>query len=205
MRDVRPGRPFPRGAHFDGRGVNFAVYSSVANRMEVCLFDADNPARELERFDLHEGVGHVFHGYAEGLKPGVLYGLRVHGPYEPHLGHRCNPQKLLVDPYARAIHGEVDWAQPVFAYESGGDDADLSLDRRDSAAGVPKAVVVDERFDWGDDHAPEVPWRDTIIYEVHVRGFSQLHPEIPEALRGSYAGLAHPAAIGHLKRLGVTS
>jgi glycogen operon protein len=205
MREVRPGRPFPRGAHFDGHGVNFAVYSSVANRVEVCIFAGDDPARELERFDLQEGVGHVFHGYAEGLKPGALYGLRVHGPYEPHLGHRCNPQKLVVDPYARAIHGEIDWAQPVFAYEAGGEDADLSLDRRDSAAGVPKAVVVDERFDWGNDRAPEIPWRDTIIYELHVRGFTQLHPEIPENVRGSYAGLAHPAAIGHLQRLGVTS
>jgi glycogen operon protein len=205
MREVRPGRPFPRGAHFDGEGVNFAVYSSVASRVEVCLFAGDNPARELERFDLHEGAGHVFHGYAHGLKPGVLYGLRVHGPYEPHLGHRCNPQKLLLDPYARAVRGEIDWAEPVFAYEFGGDDPDLSLDRRDSAAGVPKGVVVDERFDWGEDHPPETPWRDTIIYEVHVRGFTKQHPEIPDALRGTYAGLAHPAAIGHLQRLGVTA
>jgi isoamylase len=205
MREVRPGKPFPRGAHFDGRGVNFAVYSSVAKRVEICLFDSDNPERELERFDLHEGAGHVFHGYVAGLKPGALYGLRVHGPYEPHWGHRCNPHKLLVDPYARALYGEVDWKQPVLGYEHGSEQADLSLDRRDSAAGVPKGVVVDERFDWGDDRPPEVPWHETIIYETHVRGFTKLHPELPEDMRGTYAGLAHPAAIGHLQKLGVTA
>jgi glycogen operon protein len=205
MQEVRPGKPYPRGAHFDGHGVNFAVYSSVAQRVEVCLYDSENPARELERFDLHEGVGHVFHGYVAGVKPGALYGLRVHGPYEPLLGHRCNPHKLLVDPYARALHGEVDWKQPVLGYEQGGELADLSLDRRDSAAGVPKSVVVDEQFDWGDDRPPDVPWNETILYEMHVCGFTKLHPELPEELRGTYAGLAHPAAIGHLRKLGVTS
>jgi isoamylase len=205
MREVRPGKPFPRGAHFDGRGVNFAVYSNVATRLEVCLYDGDNPARELERFDLHEGTGRVFHGYVAGLKPGQLYGLRVHGPYDPALGHRCNPHKLLVDPYARAVYGELDWKQPLLGYEPGGEQADLSLDRRDSAAGVPKSVVVDEQFDWGDDRPPEVPWRDTIIYETHVRGFTKQHPELPEELRGTYAGLAHPAVIGHLQKLGVTA
>jgi isoamylase len=205
VREVRPGKPFPRGAHFDGRGVNFALYSSVASRVEVCLYDPSDPARELERFDLHEGVGHVFHGYVPGLKPGALYGLRVHGPYEPQQGQRCNPHKLLVDPYARAVLGEVDWTEPVFGYEQGREQADLSLDRRDSAAGVPKGVIVDERFDWGDDRPPEVPWNETIIYEAHVRGFTKLHPEVPEDLRGTYAGLAHPAAIAHLQKLGVTT
>jgi isoamylase len=205
MREVRPGKPFPRGAHFDGRGVNFAVYSSVASRVEICLYAEDNPALEIERFNLHEGVGGVFHGYVANLKPGTLYGLRVHGPYEPERGHRCNPHKLLVDPYARAVHGEVDWKQPVLGYELGSAQADLSLDRQDSAPGVPKGVIVDERFDWGDDRPPDVPWRETIIYETHVRGFTQLHPEVPEHLRGSYAGLAHPAAIGHLQKLGVTA
>jgi len=205
MREVRPGKPFPRGAHFDGGGVNFAVYSSVASRIEVCLHDGADPAQELERFDLHEGIGHVFHGYVAGLKPGALYGLRVHGPYEPHLGQRCNPQKLLVDPYARALQGEVDWKQPVLGYEPGGEQADLSQDRRDSAAGVPKGVIVDEHFDWGDDRSPEVPWRETIIYETHVCGFTKRHPEVPEELRGTYAGLAHPAAIAHLQKLGVTA
>jgi len=205
MREVRPGKPFPRGAHFDGRGVNFAVYSSVAVRIEVCLYDEQNPSHELERFNLHEGVAGVFHGYVAGLKPGTLYGFRVHGPYDPRRGHRCNPHKLLVDPYARALHGEVDWAEPVAGYEPGSAEADLSMDRHDSAAGVPKCVVVDEAFDWGDDRPPETPWRETIIYEAHVRGFTQLHPEVPEQLRGTYAGLAHPAAIGHLKKLGITA
>jgi glycogen operon protein len=177
----------------------------VATRVEVCLFDPGNPERELERFDLHEGAGQVFHGYVDGLKPGTLYGLRVHGPYEPARGHRCNPHKLLVDPYARAVFGEVDWKQPVQGYELGSPEADLSIDRRDSAAGVPKSVVVDERFDWGGDQPPDVPWQDTIIYEVHVRGFTKLHPEVPEELRGTYAGFAHPAAIAHLKKLGVTA
>jgi isoamylase len=210
MREVRPGKPFPRGAHFDGRGVNFAVYSSVATRVEVCLYDAEDPSRELERFGLHEGVGSVFHGYVEGLEPGTLYGLRVHGPYDPRRGHRCNPHKLLVDPYARAIHGEVGWAAPLQGYdpqrlEQQSNGEEPGPDRRDSAAGVPKCVVVDERFDWGDDRAPDVPWHETIIYEAHVRGITRLHPELPEPLRGTYGGLAHPVMIDYLQKLGVTA
>ncbi len=205
MREVRPGKPFPRGAHFDGKGVNFAVYSKIATLVEVCLFDAEDPAREVERFALHEGAAHVFHGYVAGLKPGTLYGLRVHGPYEPQRGYRCNPHKLLVDPYARALFGAIDWKQPVFGYELGHELGDLALDRQDSAAGVPKGVIVDERFDWGDDEPPDVAWHDTLIYEAHVRGLTKLHPEVPEKLRGTYSGLAHPAVIEHLKQLGVTA
>ena len=129
----------------------------------------------------------------------------MHGPYAPEQGHRCNPSKLLVDPYAKAIWGEVDWKQPVLGYKSDDERADLSIDERDSAAGAPKGVVIDEAFDWGDDRFPGTPWRKTIIYEMHVRGFTKLHPEIPEELRGTYAGLAHPAAIGHLTSLGVTA
>jgi len=206
MRPVWPGRPNPRGATFDGQGVNFAVWSQVATRVEVCLYDAADPTRETERFDLHETTGHVFHGYVPGLGAGQLYGLRVHGPYAPERGHRCNPSKLLVDPYAKATWGEVDWSQPVLGYKPGDDEqADLTIDQRDSAAGVPKSVVVDDAFDWGDDHPPDTPWRETIIYETHVRGFTKLHPEVPEALRGTYAGFAHPAVIGHLTRLGITA
>jgi glycogen operon protein len=229
MRQCWPGRPYPRGATFDGRGVNFAVCSTVATRIEVCLF-GDGGDREIDRFDLPAVSGHVWHGYVPDLTPGTLYGLRVHGPYVPEQGHRCNPSKLLVDPYAKALFGQVDWKQPVFGYrhdaprppvepragdgerpdgappqEHPPDPKDLSFDERDSAPGVPKGVVVDERFDWGDDRPPETPWRETIIYELHVRGFTRRHPDVPEPLRGTYAGLAHPAAIDHLRSLGVTA
>jgi isoamylase len=214
MQTVWPGRPHPRGATFDGEGVNFAVFSRVASRVEVCLFATDDPAREIDRFDLIETTGHVFHGYVPGLRPGQLYGLRVHGPYVPEQGHRCNPSKLLVDPYAKALWGEVDWSQPVFGYRVGHEangaplaeeERDLAIDQRDSAPGVPKGVVVDDAFDWGDDRPPETPWRETIIYETHVRGFTKMHPDVPEPLRGTYAGLAHPAAIEHLTKLGITA
>jgi isoamylase len=214
MPTVWPGRPHPRGASFDGSGVNFAVFSAVATRIEICLYDSADPTRETDRFDLIETTGHVFHGYVPGLKPGQLYGLRVHGPYAPERGHRCNPSKLLVDPYAKALWGEVDWSQPVLGYrlgdEPGGgelaiEERDLAMDQRDSAPGVPKSVVIDDTFDWGDDRPPETPWRETIIYEAHVRGFTKLHPEVPEELRGTYAGLGHPAVTGYLTSLGVTA
>jgi len=205
MRNVWPGKANPRGATFDGKGVNFAVFSRVATRVEVCLYDSAAPATEVERFDLPESTGHTFHGYVPGLKPGTLYGLRVHGPYDPEHGHRCNPNKLLVDPYAKALWGEIDWKQPVLGYRTDDERADLAIDQRDDAAGVPKAVVIDESFDWGDDRAPEVPWRKTILYEAHVKGMTQLHPEVPDAQRGTYAGLAHPAVVNYLKDLGVTS
>jgi isoamylase len=205
MRDVWPGKPYPRGATFDGVGVNFAVYSRVATRVEICLYDAADPTRERERFDLPETTDFVWHGYVPGIEPGTLYGLRVHGPYEPHQGHRCNPNKLLVDPYAKALWGEVDWKQPVTGYQPLAPDTDCSFDQRDSAAGVPKSVVVSDFFDWGGDRSPDHPWRSTVIYETHVKGFTKLHPEVPEELRGTYAGLAHPAAIAHLTHLGVTA
>jgi isoamylase len=205
MREIWTGKPYPRGATFDGAGVNFAVYSRVATRIEVCIYDAADPAREVERFDLPETNGFVWHGYVPGLEPGALYGLRVHGPFEPAQGHRCNPNKLLVDPYAKAIHGDVDWKAPVFGYKMGDSDEDLSFDEEDSAAGVPKAVVVSDFFDWGGDRPPEIPWRRSVIYETHVKGFTKLHPEIPEEIRGTYAGMGHPAAIAHLTKLGVTA
>jgi len=205
MRTVWPGNPNPRGATFDGEGVNFAVFSRVATRVEVCLFDKASPNTEVERFDLPESTGHTFHGYVPGLKPGILYGLRVHGPYDPERGHRCNPNKLLIDPYAKALWGEIDWKQPVLGYRTDDERGDLAIDQRDDAAGVPKAVVVDASFDWGNDESPEIPWRKTILYEAHVKGMTQLHPEVPEAQRGTYAGLAHPAVVNYLKDLGVTS
>ncbi len=206
MRHIWPGRPYPRGATYDGSGTNFAIYSRVATRVEVCLYDREDPRREIDRFDLPTNTGFTWHGYAPDLKPGTLYGLRVHGPYAPAQGHRCNPHKLLVDPYAKALFGEVDWKEPVLGYKSGDDEnADLVIDQRDSAAGVPKGVIVDDAFDWGNDRPPETPWRNTITYETHVRGISMLHPAVPEELRGTYAGLAHPAITDHLKKLGVTA
>ena len=205
--EVLPGTPYPLGATFDGHGVNFAVFSEHAKKVEVCLFDSNDPTRETRRFPLLESTHHVWHGYAPGLQPGTLYGLRVHGPHEPKKGLRFNPHKLLVDPYARAIHGKVDYKAPIYGYPAPatGKDEDLVLDTRDDAAGVPKAVVLADTFDWEDDTPPCIPWPDTVLYELHVKGFTQLHPQVPERLRGTYAGLAHPASIEHLKKVGVTA
>jgi glycogen operon protein len=205
---VWPGKPFPRGATFDGHGTNFAVYSRVATRIEVCLYDPADPGRETARFDLPSTSEFTWHGYAPEVTPGTLYGLRVHGPYAPARGHRCNPAKLLVDPYAKALRGEVDWREPMLGYradEPAADAAMFSIDQRDSAAGAPKSVVVDDAFDWGGDRPPDTPWRSTVIYETHVRGLTKLHPDVPAELRGTYAGLAHPAVVDHLTSLGVTA
>ncbi|RKG88725.1 glycogen debranching protein GlgX [Corallococcus terminator] len=204
-REIWPGKPWPRGATFDGSGTNFAVYSQVATRVEVCLFDKADPTKELERFDLPVSTEFVWHGYVPELEPGTLYGLRVHGPYEPEKGHRCNPHKLLVDPYAKALHGEVDWKQPVFGYPLDHPKKDLMRDERDSAAGMPKSVVVSDFFDWGNDRRLDIPWRKTVIYEAHVRGLTMKHPGVPEHQRGTYAGLGSPVIIEHLQKLGVTS
>jgi isoamylase len=204
-REIHPGKSFPRGAFYDGVGVNFAVFSRVASRVEVCLYDPAEPTREIDRFDLPETTDFVWHGYVPGLEAGTLYGFRVHGPYAPTQGHRCNPNKLLVDPYAKAIHGDVDWHGPVLGYAPNDENKDLSFDDRDSAPHVPKCVVVSDFFDWGGDRPPEIPWSRTVIYEAHVKGFTKLHPEVPAELRGTYAGIAHPAAIQHLKDLGVTA
>ncbi|NOJ79603.1 glycogen debranching protein GlgX [Myxococcus xanthus] len=204
--EVLPGKPYPLGATFDGHGVNFAVFSEHAKKVEVCLFDPEDPAKETRRFPLLETTHQVWHGYVPGLAAGVLYGLRVHGPYEPKKGLRFNPHKLLVDPYARAIHGQVDYQAPIYAYTPGAKEDDLAFDTRDDAAAVPKGVVMGaDTFDWEGDAPPAVPWHDTLIYEVHVKGFTKLHPRVPEALRGTYAGLAHPASIEHLKKVGVTA
>jgi glycogen operon protein len=203
--EIWPGKPYPLGAHFDGRGVNFAVFSSVANKIEICIFDPDDPRRELQRFELPEATGQIWHGYVPQLRPGTRYGLRVHGPYQPEQGHRCNPSKLLIDPYAKAIEGNLDWGQPLLSYVPGQPAEDLAIDSRDSAAGVPKCLVVADDFDWSGDHRPEVPWRKTIIYEVHLKGFTKRHPHVPEPLQGTYAGFASPAAIEHLKTLAVTA
>ncbi len=203
--DVWPGVPYPLGATYDGKGVNFAVYSEHAEWVEVCLFDAHDPSRELQRLRLTDVTSHVWHGYVPGLKPGALYGFRARGPYDPEGGHRFNHHKLLVDPYARAITGTLDWGAPVFGYDPGSSDRDLTCDLLDDAAGVPKSVVVADDFDWGDDRRPEHVWRKTILYELHVKGFTAQHPDVPPEARGTYAGLAHPAVIAHLKKLGITA
>src|SRR4051812_43429708 len=203
-RIVLPGRPFPLGASWDGTGVNFAVYSENATKVELCLYDNRSNA-ETERIDLPEVTAFVRHGYIPGLQPGQLYGFRVHGPWEPANGQRFNPAKLLIDPYAQAIKGRVNWNEPIFPYKFGGDDADLSLDDRDSGPGMPKSVVVNPYFDWEQDRSPRTPLSDSVIYELHVKGFSKLNEEIPEQLRGTYAGLASPPAIRYLKELGITA
>jgi isoamylase len=199
-RRVRPGEPFPLGATWDGHGTNFSIFSEVAERVELCLFDADGAEKRLQ---LPERTAYCWHGYLRGVSPGQLYGYRVHGPWDPAEGHRCNPAKLLVDPYARAISGEITWGQAVFPYPLGGDD--LQRDDTDSAPQMPKSVVVDGAFDWQDDRPLGRKLYETVVYEVHVKGFTKRHPGIPEPLRGTYAGLAHPAAIEHLRSLGVTA
>jgi isoamylase len=199
---VWPGVPYPLGATCRLEGVNFAIASHHATAVEVCLFDPADPRREIARLPLSDQTDHVFHGFIPGLEAGALYGFRVHGPWAPQHGHRFNADKLVVDPYARAFAGKPDWSAPLLGHEKG---LPHVRDVRDSAAGVPRCVVVDEHFDWTGDAKPQVLWRKAFIYELHVKGFTQLHPEIPEALRGTYAGLAHPAAIRHLRALGVTS
>ena len=195
-RAVWPGRPYPLGAHFDGVGTNFAVYSGVAERVELCLFDGDAE----RRVPLAAGIGQVWHAYLPEVGPGQRYGYRVHGPWDPARGLRCNPHKLLVDPYARAISEGLRWGP---ALRGGGGDCAMSTE--DSAPSTFRSVVVQPYFDWGNDRRLETPWNETVIYECHVKGFTARHPDIPPHLRGTYAGLAHPAAIRHLESLGVTA
>ena len=200
-----PGNPYPQGATWDGAGVNFSVFSENATSVEICLYDDRDEHLETARIAVTEQTDRVWHIYLQGVKPGLRYGYRVHGPYEPKNGHRFNPAKLLVDPYAKSIDGFLRWDDALFGYTIGHPDEDLSRDDRDSAPFVPKSVVVDPYFDWRNDSQLHIPWHETIIYELHVKGFTMLHPEIPDDLRGTYAGLAHPAAIEYLKKLGITS
>jgi isoamylase len=204
-RELWPGGPFPLGSRWDGDGVNFSLFSEQAVRVELCLFDDEG--RE-ERLDLRERTAFNWHGYVPGIGPGQCYGYRVHGPWAPEAGHRFNPAKLLIDPYAKAIDGRVDLSTDVtLPYVVGGPDADLTRDDRDDAGAIPKSVVVDESFDWEDDDRfrPRVPWHETVIYEVHVKGFTMRHPGVREDIRGTFGGLASEASIAHLKDLGVTS
>jgi glycogen debranching enzyme GlgX len=195
------GRPWPMGAHWDGSGVNFAVFSANAQGVDLCLFDADG-ARELSRAALPGHSGDVWHGRIEGATPGLLYGLRVRGTWDPSQGHRFNPAKLLLDPYAREIVGRFDWSDEHFAMDRA---HPSQIDPRDNASNALKARVTHDAFDWANDHPPATRLADTVLYEMHVRGFSRLNPAVPEALRGTYAGLGHAASIAHLKRLGVTA
>ena len=199
-----PGRPYPLGATWDGSGVNFAIHSETSERIELCLFDGIATV-ERERFQLLERTAFVWHGYIRGLQPGQLYGYRAHGPFEPAQGLRFNPAKLLIDPYAKALAGQVEWSAPVFAYKFGEPDADLTCDPNDDALGMQKCIVTNPYFDWEEDRPLRTPVSDTMIYEVHVKGFTKLHPDIPEALRGTYAGLASRPSIQYLKKLGVTA
>ena len=194
-----PGKAYPLGATYDGSGTNFAVFSEVAEKVELCLFDADG---HESRVALNEVDGFVWHGFLPAVEPGQRYGYRVHGPYDPAAGQRCNPNKLLIDPYAKAIDGNFEWHQALFSYNFGDPD---SRNDDDSAPRMPKSVVINPYYDWGNDRPPRHEYADTVIYETHVKGLTELHPDIPERLRGTYAGIAHPVIIEHLKSLGVNA
>jgi isoamylase len=197
---IWPGNPYPLGATWDGVGTNFSVFSEVATKVELCLFD---DAGTETRVDLPEMTAFIWHGFLPNVGPGQRYGFRVHGPFEPEHGHRCNPAKLLIDPYGKAVDGSVKWDESVFPYHFS--DPENSRNDLDSAPYMPKSVVINPFFDWHNDRNPRTPWHETIIYEVHVKGFTMRHPGIPEEIRGTYAAVAHPASIKHLKSLGVTA
>ncbi len=207
---VEAGLPSPLGATHDGFGVNFALFSANAARVELCLFDASGKT-ETARVTLSEYTNEIWHGHVPGLRPGQLYGYRVHGPYAPEEGHRFNPNKLLLDPYAKALKGRLTWNDAHYGYQLGSDEADLSFDERDSAPFMPKCVVVETAsrrrysFPWRRETRPSTSWSDTVIYEAHVKGLTIRHPFVPEQARGTFAGLGHPAIIDHLVRLGVTA
>jgi isoamylase len=202
---VWPGQPYPLGATWTGVGVNFALFSANATGVELCLFDSPNATAESVCIPLREQTAQVWHGFLPDIRPNQLYGYRVHGPYDPANGHRFNSHKVVMDPYAKSIARTVRWADEMFGYRVGDEAADLSFDDRDNAAYAPLAAVIDPAFTWGDDHPPRTPWHNTVIYEMHVRGFSKRHPEIPQAQRGTYEALTREPAIAHLKTLGVTA
>ena len=197
---VWPGNAYPLGATFDGSGTNFSLFSEIADRVELCLFDGDGIET---RVDLPEVIGYCWHGYLPDVGPGQRYGFRVHGPWDPANGHRCNPAKLLLDPYARVITGQLRWDEAVFPYRF--DDGPEAMSDSDSAPFMPKCVVAEAQFDWEGDRPLQRPWHETIIYETHVKGLTATHPEVPEHQRGTYAGVVHPAVIEYLQRLGVTA
>jgi isoamylase len=196
---IWPGSPYPLGATYDGSGTNFALFSEVATMVELCLFDADG---QETRVQLHEVDGFVWHAFLPGIEPGQRYGYRVHGPFEPENGHRCDPSKLLLDPYAKAIDGIIDWHQSLFTYDFNDHD---KRNQDDSAPHMPKSVVISPFFDWGVDRPPKRPYNESVIYEAHVKGLTMTNPDIPEEIRGTYAAIAHPAMIAYLQKLGVTA
>ena len=202
MKRLLPGKPYPQGATWDGVGVNFSIYSEEATGVELCLFE-DNNGEAAETYRLEECTGNVWHGYLAGVKMGQLYGYRIQGPWCPQQGRRFNASKLLIDPYARALAGQVNWEAPVFGYQLEHDDT--VMDERDSAWGVPKAVVTASHFDWENDRPPSIPFHDSVIYELHVKGMTARHPDLPEELRGTYAGISFPSTIEYLKKLGITA
>lgn len=205
MQSLLPGSPYPLGATWDGTGVNFAIFSEHATAVELCLFEHVDDPRESVRIPLTAQTDLVWHIYIPGLAPGQLYGYRVHGPYAPEQGQRFNPHKLLIDPYAKALSGPIQWDDATHGYTILDPDEDLSYDERDSAPFMPRCVVTDSAFDWGDERRPKVPLHDSIIYEAHVKGLTMLHPEVPAKLRGTYQGLAHPTIISYLQELGITA
>ncbi len=202
---VWPGKPYPLGATWDGEGVNFALFSENATAVELCLFDSPEADKESSLIRMEERTDQVWHLYIPGLWPGQHYGYRVHGPYAPQEGHRFNPHKLLIDPYAKSIAGRIDWSDAMFGYRIGDPKEDLSFDTRNNTANIPKCVVIDQAFTWGGDRAPKTPWDRTIIYEVHVKGFTARHPDVPDHMRGTYSALTTPAVVDHLLDLGVTA
>ncbi|MGE0600264.1 MAG: glycogen debranching protein GlgX [Dehalococcoidia bacterium] len=200
------GEPYPLGATWDGQGVNFALFSENAEAVDLCLFDQEYGAAEVTRVRMPEQTDNVWHVYLPEARPGLMYGYRVYGPYNPAKGERFNPHKLLLDPYAKAIAGSVEWSDAMFAYPPGPDkDADLGFSEIDSGPGMPKSVVIEPGFSWGDDKRLRIPWNKTVIYEAHVKGLTRLHPGLPEDLRGTYAGIGHRVTIDYLKHLGVTA
>lgn len=203
--EIYPGKPYPLGASWDGNGVNFALYSENAKEVELCLFNKDRPDKENQRVSVKERTHDVWHVYIPGIKPGQLYGYRVHGPYEPENGHRFNPNKLIIDPYAKAISETIEWDDSLFGYQIGHKEEDLSYSEADSAPFMPKSVVVNENYNWEGDTHLKTPYHKTVIYETHVKGFTMLNPDIPEELRGTYAGISHPDSIEYLTKLGITA
>jgi isoamylase len=199
MADLKPwpGKPYPLGASYDGSGTNFSLFSEAAEKVELCLFDDEG------KESLPEVMAFCWHGYLPGIEPGQRYGYRVHGPWNPEAGQRCNAAKLLLDPYAKAVEGEVKWKEAVFPYRF--QDPEGASNEGDSAPFVPKSIVINPFFEWGDNKIPRIPLHETVIYEVHVKGFTARHPGVPPELQGTYAGLAHPVMIDYLRNLGVTT